>query len=78
MGSLKRECLNAQRCFSLRQVDYVVQPYVKYHNTIRPHQSLGDVPLNQVGQSPPATPANGDIGAVRRITSLGGLLNHYE
>ena len=77
IASLKRECLNALWCFSSRQVDYIVQTYVKYHNTMRPHQSLGNVPLDQVEQLPPVDVV-GEIGSVRRHELLGGLLNHYE
>jgi len=78
IGSLKRECLNALWCFSLRQVDFVVQTYVTYHNTMRPHQSLGNVPLDQAGH-PQAEPTTvGQIGPVHRRELLGGLLSHYE
>src|SRR5690606_28605750 len=38
IGSLKREALNHFVCFSLRHLDHIVQTYVSYHNTIRPHQ----------------------------------------
>lgn len=77
IGSLKRECLNALWCFSLRQVDYVVQTCVSYHNTMRPHQSLGNVPLVQSGTPPAEQPAD-TIGIIQRHPMLGGLLNHYE
>ncbi len=75
IGSLKRECLNAFYCFSLRQVDHVVQTYARYHNTMRPHQSLGNVPLNN--RDGPEEAVAGSIGPVRRTRLLGGLLNHY-
>jgi len=78
IGSLKRECLNALWCFSLRQVDYVVQTYVTYHNTMRPHQSLGNVPLNKRSGSEVREAVAGSIGPVQRTRLLGGLLNHYE
>ena len=78
IGSLKRECLNALWCFSLRQVDYVVQTYVTYHNTMRPHQSLGNVPLNKRNGSEVREAVAGSIGPVQRTRLLGGLLNHYE
>ena len=61
----------------MRQVDYVVQRYVTYYNTARPHQSLGKVPLAQSG-APPAEQSAGTIGPVYRHAMLGGLLNHYE
>jgi hypothetical protein len=50
--------------------------------SIRPHQSLGDVPLDQANAPPPDRPPDrpiaGEIGPVRRYSILGGLLNHYE
>ena len=77
IGSLKRECLNALRCFGLRYFDHVVQTYVRYYNTMRPHQSLGNVPLCRPGE-PPCEQAAHKLGPVRREQLLGGLLNHYE
>ncbi|MEX2673793.1 MAG: hypothetical protein WD294_16965 [Phycisphaeraceae bacterium] len=50
---------------------------MKYHNTMRPHQSLGNVPLGE-SDGPPAKEFAGSIGRVRRVQLLGGLLNHYE
>ncbi len=78
IGSLKREYLNAFYCFSLRQLDHIVQTYAGYHNTMRPHQSLGNVPLDERDGAPPGAGVAGAIGPVRRTKLLGGLLNHYE
>ena len=78
IGSLKRECLNAFWCFSLRQVDYIVQTYVDYYNTMRPHQSLGNALLNERDGPPTKEAIAGSIGPLRRTRLLGGLLNHYE
>jgi len=36
IGTLKRECLNHFFCFSLRHLDYIVQTYVRYYNTLGP------------------------------------------
>ncbi len=77
IGSLKRECLNLLMCFSLKHLDHIVQTFVGYHNELRPHQSLGNVPPGARGQSPPDAVV-GEIGPVKRHRLLGGLLNHYE
>ena len=76
IGSLKRECLNHFFCFSLRQLDHIVQTYGHYHNKFRPHQGLGN--------SPPGArvdPRRQDVeiiaGSVRCQRWLGGLLKHY-
>ncbi len=77
IGTLKRECLNQFFCFSLGHLDHIVQVYANYYNVLRPHQSLGNVQLNRVGEPPP--PATDDeLGTIRRHAYLGGLLNHYE
>lgn len=38
IGGLKRECLNYFTCFGLSQLDYVLQEYTDYYNTVRPTQ----------------------------------------
>ena len=55
-----------------------MQTYAQYHNTVRPHQSLENVPLNERDGPPPGKAVAGAIGPVRRTKLLGGLLNHYE
>ncbi|MEX2673777.1 MAG: hypothetical protein WD294_16885 [Phycisphaeraceae bacterium] len=70
-------CLNALGCFSLPYLDHIVQTYVRYHNPMRPHQSLGNVPLGE-GNEPPVEEVAGSIGRVQRTQLLGGLLSHYE
>jgi putative transposase len=73
---LKRERLNHFLCFGLKHLDYIVQLFVDYHNTKRPYQRLGNLPLPFQGQPPPA--ADGEpLGRILRERILGGLLNHY-
>jgi len=76
IGSLKRECLNLLFCFSLRQLDHVVQTYVDYHNKFRPHQALGNRP---VGVGKDLSPGIGEVDreSIRCQRWIGGLLNHY-
>ena len=76
IGSLKRECLNQFFCFSLRQLDHIVQTYVLYHNRFRPHQALGNRPVG-MGQDPPPQDVEPETGSIRCQRWLGGLLNHY-
>ncbi|NQT94465.1 MAG: transposase, partial [Lentisphaerae bacterium] len=75
-GSLKRECLNLLFCFSLRQLDHIVQAYVLYHNKFRPHQSLGNRPLG-TDEDPSPQEGETESGVIRRRCWLGGLLKHY-
>jgi putative transposase len=76
IGHLKRECLNLLFCFSLQQLDYVVQTYAEYYNEYRPNQSLDNRPLG-TAESPPPQSAEVDVGSVRCRQFLGGLLKHY-
>jgi putative transposase len=75
IGSLKRECLNFFLCFSLRQLDHIVQAYACYHNEHRSHQALGNRPLG-VSEDPPPV-AETEAATIRRRRWLGGLLSHY-
>ncbi len=76
IGHLKRECLNILFCFSLRQLDHIVQIYAHYHNEFRPHQGLGNRPPGICDEPPPGI---GEVepDCVQRRTWLGGLLSHY-
>jgi len=76
IGHLKRECLNTIFCFSLRQLDHIVQTYAYYYNTFRPHQSLDNRPLGGGNDQPPDA-NNIDPATIRCQRFLGGLLNHY-
>jgi putative transposase len=76
IGSLKRECLNHFFCFSLGQLDHIVQTYARYHNEFRPHQGLGNRPPG-AGEAPPLRVAETEAGSIRCQRWLGGLLNHY-
>ena len=68
IGHLKRECLNYFFCFSLRQLDHIVQTYAEYYNEFRPHQGLD----NEIIEPPPQ--GTGEIVCRER---LGGLLKYY-
>jgi len=80
IGALKRECLDYFLCSSLGHLNHVAQEYVRFFNTHRPHQGLGNRTLPAVRAGPPEeleineTP---DIGRVRCKRFLGGLLRHY-
>ncbi len=76
IGSLKRECLNQFFCFSLRQLDHIVQIYGAYHNKYRPHQGLGNRPPG-VLKDPSCQTRDIDVGQICCKEWLGGLLKHY-
>lgn len=76
IGSMKRECLNHFFCLSLGHLDHITSNYVTYHNSVRPHQRLGNVPIPQHGQlsTTKETPSLEEVGCQEW---LGGLLKHY-
>ena len=76
IGSLKRERLNQFFCFSLRQLDHIVQIYASYHNQYRPHQGMGNRPLG-ISEDPSWQMRDLDMGSIRCKHWLGGLLKHY-
>ena len=76
IGGHKRECLNHFFCFSLRQLDHIVQTYAMYHNDFRPHQGRGNRPLGETRDPRPGD-ADADTATVHCQQWLGGLLKHY-
>lgn len=76
IGSLKRECLNMFFCFSLGQLDHIVQTYALYHNQYRPHQGLGNRPLG-VPKDRVRQARQIEVGQIGCKEWLGGMLKHY-
>lgn len=80
IGAIKRECPNHFLCFSLGHLDHIGQEYVRFFNTHRPHQGLGNFTIAQAATGPPdddVTTATPDLGPIRWQRFLGGLLRHY-
>ena len=70
IGKLKHECLNHFVCVSLSQLDYIVEAWRKHFLLHRPHQGIGNKPLDR--SFVPDTE-----GPVKCVSSLGGLLQSY-
>jgi putative transposase len=69
IGSLRREALNWLVIFNYGQLYRIVQEYIRYYNSLRPHQGIDqNVPQ---GYSPQT---NGDIVS---MPVLDGLVRHY-
>ena len=73
--SLQNECLDRFIVMGTRHLDHLLTQYAVYHNTERPHSSLGF----KTPQGPPLRLAGGGnaSGPVRCRARLGGLLRHY-
>ena len=68
--SIKRECLNHFVVLGKKHLEYLLSNYETYYNELRPHQGIGNVPIN----GPPES--NGD-GEIEKVPILGGLFHHY-
>jgi len=71
--SIKHECLDHFLVCGEQHIDHFVDEYLDYCNTDRPHQSIGNEPLQKLKMS-----ENGEIGNVVCDTRLGGRLKHYR
>lgn len=67
VGTVKRECLNHFMVFGVHHLKYLVEEYVKYYNTVRPHSGRTDKSLAE-------TKLDGEIKCDSR---LGGIAKHY-
>jgi putative transposase len=75
--SLRVECLDRMLALGETHLNHLVQSYVQHYNLERPHQSLDNRPLPEVGSpEPPILPfPEGGVVCEQR---LGGLLKHYR
>jgi putative transposase len=74
LGSVRRECLDRILVLSEAHLRRILQDYVRYFDTERPHQGLGQrIPDRAAGSSP--QPRAG--GRVRAVPVLGGLHHAY-
>jgi putative transposase len=81
IGALKREALDHFLCFGLHHFDHIAQEYARFHNTLRPHQGLGNRTIPAAATAAPDTfdsPDDASIGPIRCQHVLGGLLRHYS
>ena len=69
VDKIRSECLNHFVIFGVKHLQYLVNEYVNYHNTQRPHMAKGCRPL--VAQK------NKSSGQIRASPILGGLHHHY-
>ncbi|MEM6332656.1 MAG: integrase core domain-containing protein [Planctomycetota bacterium] len=79
IATLGRECLSHFYCFGLGHADYIVQTFVDFYNTHRPHQGLNNRVPDDTIRSPLrlAQEESSTIGSIGCETQLGGLLKHY-
>lgn len=80
VGSVRRECLDHILIVGERHLHRGIKEYVYYHNSVRPHQGIGqgipDVPRPPVEKAPPEAKENN-----RKVISLpvlGGLHHDYR
>ncbi|MEM9109398.1 MAG: integrase core domain-containing protein [Planctomycetota bacterium] len=68
--SIKHECLNKMIFFSEKQLRHVINEYVEHYNIERPHQGIGNVPIEPVEEQ-------SVVGKIACRQRLGGMLKHY-
>jgi putative transposase len=73
--AIKHECLNHFVVFGERHLEFLLREYGGHYNTVRPHQGIGNRPLNII---PLPTSGPPDPASVECDTRLGGLLRHYR
>ena len=67
--SVRAECLDWMIVFNQKQLRNIMREYVKYYNTVRPHQGIGKVP--------DATSVENATGRILKEPLLFGLHHRY-
>ena len=66
---VKRECLNYFFVFGIEHLKYLLNEYLEYYNTERPHAGLQNLPLDfRIRKT----------GKIKSEERLGGVLRHYH
>ena len=77
VGRIKAECLNHFVVFGENHLRHILKSWVDYYHRFRPHQGLGNVPIDT--PLPSAAPTEDfRLEDVVCHEALGGLLKHYE
>lgn len=76
VATVKRECLDHFMVLGERHLQHIIDTYVRYYNSHRPHRGLGNVPV-RIGVPPPPEATETKDG-VACDSWLGGLLKHYR
>jgi putative transposase len=77
VGRTKAECLNHFIVFGENHLRHILKEWVSYYHKFRPHQGLGNVPID-TALPPPAPLHEFRSEDVVCHEALGGLLKHYE
>jgi putative transposase len=77
IGRTKAECLNHFIVFGESHLRYILKAWLTYYHRFRPHQGLGNVPIDAALPSP-APIHEFRLEDVVCDESLGGLLKHYQ
>ena len=76
VGSARRECLDRILIFNRRQLERVLNIYIRHYNERRPHRALDYKRLSRAGGA--STHGEPTPTAIRRRDLLGGLIHEYE
>lgn len=80
VGKIRSECLDHFVVFGMKHLNYLVEEYIHYHNTKRPHMNKDFLPLAKTNhQNNLSTGANeAKVERVRGSPILGGLHHDYK
>jgi len=73
----KNECLDQFIVFGEAHLRHIVQAWLAHYHFQRPHQGLGNVPI-QADRPPPIPIEHFNLEDIICHESLGGLLKHFE
>ena len=72
--SIRNEALDQFIIIGKGQIENIVNDYVLYYNSMRPHQGIGSIPR---GEPPHIEKSDFSTGNIRKKPILGGLHHHY-
>ncbi len=75
IGSIQRECLDHFIAFGEKHLNHLVREYVAHYHDERPHQGVGNVPLDGESDAPYDLPT---LQMVKCKKRLGGVLKYFE
>jgi transposase InsO family protein len=78
VGSIRRECLDRLLIVGRRQLEHVLNVYVRHYNRQRPHRALDLKPPDSIARSHGPAEAEPQDPQVNRRDLLGGLIHEYE
>lgn len=75
--TVKRECLRQVHVLGMGGLGRVLAEYVAHYHAERPHQGLGNRPVETAANPPAQKIISAEVGEIACRTSCGGVVRHY-